>query len=83
MIRKADNNAQFLNIHNFHLQQRQTLLYCSNLTSKELEVKIRELGEKESAKREALKEEITGRLNQKVGDLASEVSLALNLSNPI
>ena len=48
---------------------------------KELEVKIRELGEKESAEREALKEEITGRLDQKVGDLASEVSLALNLSN--
>ena len=40
---------------------------------KELEGKIRELGEAESAEREALKEEFTERLDQRVGDLASEV----------
>ena len=43
---------------------------------KELEGKIRELGEAESVEREALKEEISLHIEQKVGHLASEVSSA-------
>ena len=39
----------------------------------ELEEKISELGEKESKEREALKEEFSARLDQRVGDLTSEV----------
>ena len=54
----------------------------SNLiVMKELEGKIRELGEVESAEREALKEEITVRIDQKVGDLASEVSFYFKYDN--
>ena len=46
----------------------------TNQILKELEGKILEVGQRESAEREALKEEFTERLDQKVGDLASEVS---------
>ena len=38
-----------------------------------MEEKICELGEKESKEREALKEEFSARLDQRVGDLTSEV----------
>ena len=48
---------------------------------KELEEKIKEVGEKESAERGALKEEITVRIDQKVGDLASEVSFNFKYDN--
>ena len=47
---------------------------------KELEGKIRELGEAESVEREALKEEISLHIEQKVGHLASEVSSAWTYS---
>ena len=53
----------------------------SNLiVMKELEGKIRELGEVESAEREALKEEISLRIDQKVSHLAREVSSTWNYS---
>ena len=52
------------------------LLTGSNFNMKELEGKIRELGEAESVEREALKEEISMHIEQKVGHLASEVSSA-------
>ena len=48
----------------------------NNFIMKELEGKIRELGEAESVEREALKEEISLHIEQKVGHLASEVSSA-------
>ena len=38
-----------------------------------MEDKICELGEKESKERESLKEEFSARLDQRVGDLSSEV----------
>ena len=47
---------------------------------KELEGKIRELGEAEAVEREALKEEISLHIEQKVGHLASEVSSAWTYS---
>ena len=56
-------------------------LWCGNSLLKELEEKIKEVGEKESAEREALKEEITVRIDQKVGDLASEVSFNFKYDN--
>ena len=53
----------------------------SNLiVMKELEGKIRELGEVESAEREALKEEISLRIDHKVSHLAQEVSSTWNYS---
>ena len=56
-------------------------LWCGNSLLKELEEKIKEVGEKESAEREALKEEITVRIDKKVGDLASEVSFYFKYDN--
>ena len=47
-----------------------------NFIFKELEGKIRELGEAESVERKALKEEISLHIDQKVGQLAAEVSSA-------